>query len=87
MLKLKISGSVFLMVEISCEATNVPFQRYKFELLEQMQQFSCLLKPANNFKLFKLNKKTLRSFGFLYRIIFVICLVVNKKMRTWRHFI
>ena len=25
MLKLKISGSVFLMVEISCEATNVLF--------------------------------------------------------------
>ena len=36
MLKIKISGSVFLKVKITFEATNVPFQRYKFELLEQM---------------------------------------------------
>ena len=35
MLKTKISGSVF-KVKITFEATNVPFQRYKFELLEQM---------------------------------------------------
>ena len=36
MLKIKISGSVFLKVKITFEATNVPFQWYKFELLEKM---------------------------------------------------
>ena len=36
MLKIKISGAVFLKEKITFEATNLPFQRYKFELLEQM---------------------------------------------------
>ena len=38
MLKIRINDFMilFLKVKIIIEATNIPFQRYKFELLEQM---------------------------------------------------